>query len=841
VKSFLRAGGRMPAGLVASALLFALYAQGGVAWPLGFVVLAPWLRALDAAPTLGAALRGGLGMAVAFAAAVLWWFGNAIAGYVGLPEAGGVAIVLAAAPLLQPQFVAFALARHLAGRRHGAVVRALVGASAWVATEWLWPKLLGDTLGHGLAPSATLRQAADLGGAAGLTFLLLLANEAVACAWARRRDGVRAVARPLALALALALAMAGYGAWRLSTLALSTLAQSTLAQPTPGAPTLRLGMVQSNIVDYERLRREHGAYAVVREVLDTHYLMSREAVIDHRVDALLWSETVYPTTFGHPKSTDGEALDDEIRSFALAAGVPLVFGTYDRDADGEYNAAAFLDARGEVLGSYRKTRPFLFTEYVPPWLDGPILRRLLPWAGTWRPGDGARVFPLRLRDGREVAVAPLICLDDVDPALAVDAARQGAQALVGLSNDAWFTAHPDGARLHLAVATFRSIETRLPQFRVTNNGVSATIDATGAIRARTGMGERRLLIGELAVAAPPPRTLAVAWGDWVGRAAAIGLLLFAIGSGVRAWRRRRAARATASMPVGTPAAASSGVRFAADVPVLTPAARAVAAVLRLCAGGGLLWLGLHWLSGEIEAGSLAQFRLFLALVIAPSLAAWAIERAGAARVRLDDGTLVLELRDRRIEIPAARVAALSPWRWPLPAPGASLRLASGQVLPQGLSAVDTPALAQALAAAGASPTVAAAGASRAAAYARAWAGVRRRWFDRPLVKFGLFPLLPALPAFRLHQIIAYGGAFGEYYTFGLKAWLLALAIWWGSWAVGMTLYAAALRVPIELGTWAAVWLRPGRAAGVRRALVVGGRLLYYVGGPLALLLRALQG
>ncbi len=39
---------------------------------------------------------------------------------------------------------------------------------------------------------------------------------------------------------------------------------------------LRVGMVQSNIYDYERLRRETGAYAVVRNVLDTHYAMSRE-------------------------------------------------------------------------------------------------------------------------------------------------------------------------------------------------------------------------------------------------------------------------------------------------------------------------------------------------------------------------------------------------------------------------------------------------------------------------------------------------------------------------------------------------------------------------------------
>jgi apolipoprotein N-acyltransferase len=51
--------------------------------------------------------------------------------------------------------------------------------------------------------------------------------------------------------------------------------------------------------------------------------------------------------------------------------VPLVFGTYDVDSAGEYNAAAFLDPERGLLGYYRKTHPFPLTEHVPAWLDGP--------------------------------------------------------------------------------------------------------------------------------------------------------------------------------------------------------------------------------------------------------------------------------------------------------------------------------------------------------------------------------------------------------------------------------------------------------------------------------------
>ncbi|UUZ54288.1 hypothetical protein LP419_38945 [Massilia sp. H-1] len=78
----------------------------------------------------------------------------------------GLAILLLAAPLFQPQFLAFALVRRSVLRRHGAVCAALAGTAAWVAAEWLLPKLLGDTLGHGLYPARLLRQGADVGGAA---------------------------------------------------------------------------------------------------------------------------------------------------------------------------------------------------------------------------------------------------------------------------------------------------------------------------------------------------------------------------------------------------------------------------------------------------------------------------------------------------------------------------------------------------------------------------------------------------------------------------------------------------------------------------------------------------
>ena len=278
----------MLAGVLASAVLAGIYAHG--AWWLGFIAFLPWLVALDANRTLAGSMLAAYAMSVAFTAAVFAWFGAAIGNYADVGAPAGVALLLVVAPLFQPQFFALALARHVAACRYGRLLGALAGAAAWVATERLLPKLLDDTLGHALYPSHLLRQAADLGGTAGLSVALLLANEALAAAFARRSESVRRVALPLALAALVPFLLAAYGLATLRVL------------PTPAGKPLRMGLVQSNIVDYERLRRERGAAAVVREVLDVHYAMTYDAVERQHVHAVLWSETVYPTTFGHPKS-----------------------------------------------------------------------------------------------------------------------------------------------------------------------------------------------------------------------------------------------------------------------------------------------------------------------------------------------------------------------------------------------------------------------------------------------------------------------------------------------------------------------------------------------------------
>lgn len=814
----------MLAGVLTSALLLGLYARGGIGWMLAPILLVPWLLALDVQRSLRASLLCAWLMSIAFVGASFHWFAAALDAYTGVGFAVALLILLALAPLLQPQLLAFAAVRHGVYRRHGRAAAALAACLAWVGCEWLLPKLFADTLGHGLAGSVLLRQAADLGGAAGLSLAILLINEGLAAALSGRQSLAQRL-KPLAGSALILLILFGYGTWRLHSL------QSHLSTPTPA---LRVGMVQSGIVDYERLREEIGTYGVMRRVLDTHYAMSQAAIEQQGAQALLWSETVYPTPFGHPRSADGAELDAELLRFVDAMGVPLLFGTYDLDAEGEYNAAALIEPGAGLIGYYRKTHPFPLTEYVPPLLDQPWFRRLLPWAGTWQRGHGPRVLPLRTAAGPEVNVLPLICLDAVSPTLAIEGARLGAQAILGLSNDSWFTDAPQGARLHLAVASFRSIETRLPQLRLTSNGMTAIIDETGEVLVSTAMGDQALLVGDIPARDPVP-TLMLWWGDWVGPTA---LLVLALGLmlklGAALWRRSAAPKQPSNS-----AATATALNQEVDVALLSRFWRAAAAGLRTLAGAGLVIVLLQMLLGDgLQVSSLRQIGLFAAVVVAPALAAWAIARAFRVHARIEHGRLRLTSGAWQRELSVVEIKELRVWSLPLSGPGLDLKLADGSLL--ALAVRDPTQLQRALLASDSST----ASASMQAPHirwleARAWA--YRRWLDHPLIKFVAFPLLPALPAFRLHQYIAFGGSFGEYHSYGLGPYLGALLIWWASWAIGLCLFAGAVRLVIEAAAAVGLLMYPGAHGAWRSTLEWLGRCVFYLGVPLWLALRLLSG
>ncbi len=284
--------------------------------------------------------------------------------------------------------------------------------------------------------------------------------------------------------------------------------------------------------------------------------------------------------------------------------------------------------------------------------------------------------------------------------------------------------------------------------------------------------------------------------------------------------------------------------------VLPPGARLPAALLQILARGSLVLLSLYHVPlllpelhqaldyrplSTLELGALLA--VFFAL---PELGAGIVRWLCASRAWIESGTLVIEGRAGRTELPVGEIAETVPWALPVPWPGLRLRPRSGVHSSLRLAAADPSGLLELLGASGAATPAREALAHPSLRLARARARARSR-FDRPLLKFVVFALVPALPLFRLHQWISFGGTFGEYHEFGLAAYLLGFGVYWLLSAIYLLLFAAGLRALAESLTLVALLLPPRWDLAVRRVAEGLLRALYYLTPPALLIARlALQ-
>ncbi|MBO4311746.1 MAG: apolipoprotein N-acyltransferase, partial [Desulfovibrionaceae bacterium] len=195
----------------------------------------------------------------------------------------------------------------------------------------------------------------------------------------------------------------------------------------------------------------------------------------------VWPETAMPFDAERER-----ALVLPLKALAKSASVELAFGAigFDR-ASGKYlNRANFISANGQEAGSYDKQHLVPFGEYAPPFLDFPFLESLFQAVGAFVPGRepaGPRMRAFDTGQG-QAALVPgmLICYESIFPELARQRVADGADALVNISNDAWF-GRTSAPVQHLHTSLLRSVEFGRPLLRATNTGISAFIDARGRI------------------------------------------------------------------------------------------------------------------------------------------------------------------------------------------------------------------------------------------------------------------------------------------------------------------------------------------------------------------------
>jgi len=264
-----------------------------------------------------------------------------------------------------------------------------------------------------------------------------------------------------------------------------------------------------------------------------------------------------------------------------------------------------------------------------------------------------------------------------------------------------------------------------------------------------------------------------------------------------------------------------------------------AALIAISRGSLPVLLALVYFSSNPPIMPLMLVRALVVLSVTPGIAAWLIEHAYAVVVEVEDDKMLLHHPERRIEIRCSAITRIDPWAVPLPGSGLWLHLQGGRRFRYGLQMTDPTGLLDALAQAGAREPAQVARQHPMAAYAHAkHSGRPRRWYH-VLGKFVGFALVPTLPLFRVHQHIAYGGTFGQYYLMGLAAYLRTFAVYWGTLTLYLVLYAALWRGVAEAVAWGAAWVAPSRVARVRQAVEIGHRIAYYGGVPALVIIRFL--
>jgi apolipoprotein N-acyltransferase len=115
----------------------------------------------------------------------------------------------------------------------------------------------------------------------------------------------------------------------------------------------------------------------------------------------------------------------------------LLIGTVEGDpTSGEaFNAAMLLTSRGEKQQLYRKMHLVPFGEYLPlRAIFAGFVGQLVP--ADFTAGMESSIFEL---PSPAVRMAPLICFEDTLGELTSAFVRRGAQLLVNITNDGWFS------------------------------------------------------------------------------------------------------------------------------------------------------------------------------------------------------------------------------------------------------------------------------------------------------------------------------------------------------------------------------------------------------------------
>ncbi|MBU0984906.1 MAG: apolipoprotein N-acyltransferase, partial [candidate division Zixibacteria bacterium] len=217
----------------------------------------------------------------------------------------------------------------------------------------------------------------------------------------------------------------------------------------------------------------------------------------------VWPETSAPAYLSHD-ARHRYMLSQTARQ----SGAYQLVGALGANTEGErvrhYNSCYLFEPDGHLQLRYDKVKLVPFTEQVPYQDDLPFMRReflfeYLTFIKTYDikiwsdfvPGDSLALFSMG-----DTTFGVLICFESAFPEYARTMIRQGADFVLGITNDTWF-GHSVGIHMHSRFFVTRAVENRCWMVRVANSGLSYVVDGYGRIWNELPLDARMAAIGRV--------------------------------------------------------------------------------------------------------------------------------------------------------------------------------------------------------------------------------------------------------------------------------------------------------------------------------------------------------
>ena len=273
------------------------------------------------------------------------------------------------------------------------------------------------------------------------------------------------------------------------------------------APSLRVALVQDNLLRDEgsALDRQDRTALARRLVEQTEAALAS----DPTIDVVVWPEAALRRAPDHTSSATVLALTRR-HDIELWTGANAQEG---RGEDRRAFNAAYRVRDGVQSTPYYKNVLVPISEAIPrfDWL--PALTELvgaIDSAGRLNPGNQLGVYATRW--GR---VAFVICYEAILDAPMRDSVNAGASLFANITYEGWFGETRELDQ-HLAMARAQVAQLGVPMVRAATTGITAIIDARGAVLAEAPRFTKTVLVGDVKpVRAPGLYAGAGPWFAWL--------------------------------------------------------------------------------------------------------------------------------------------------------------------------------------------------------------------------------------------------------------------------------------------------------------------------------------